>query len=180
MVARGIRPMTAEITIKKYRYNVKQWRPMPAIKKLAKKLRRQETKQLYVINRSSLEAATTIPWQRNNLASLLEFNSDKKAGLSRWNFLSNAMYRLEKGQHCFTWTGNDRLLSCIWVSFGEESITIENHYCHASAKEWLPAFLKNMVIALAENKEDGTIQLKAADRQLFRAMKVAGFNAATV
>jgi len=178
MVARGIRPMTAELTIKKYRYNLKQWRPMPAIKKLAKKLRKQETQQRYVIDKRTLEASATIPWQRNSLANLLEFNSDKKVGLSRWKFLSDAMNRLEKGQHCFTWPGDDRLLCCIWLSVGEEAITIENCYCHASAKEWLPAFLKNMVIALADNKEGCTIQLVAADRRICKALKVAGFQPA--
>jgi CelD/BcsL family acetyltransferase involved in cellulose biosynthesis len=179
MVARGIRPMTAELTIKKYRYNLKQWRPMPAIKKLAKKLHKQETQQRYVINKNTLEAASTLPWQRNSLASLLEFNSDKKAGISRWKFLSDAMYRLEKGQHCFTWPGNNRLLCCIWVSFGEDAITIENYYCHTSAKEWLPAFLKNMVVALADNKESYTIKLADADRRMYEAMKIAGFQPAT-
>ena len=152
---------------------------MPALKRLTKKLRKQETPQQYIINKSPLEAGASIPWQRNNLANLLEFNSDKSVGLSRWKFLSDAMYRLEKGQHCFTWPGDDRLLCCIWVSFGEEAITIENSYCHSSAKEWLPAFLKNMVIALAENKEGSTIQLVAADRRICKAMKIAGFQPAT-
>jgi CelD/BcsL family acetyltransferase involved in cellulose biosynthesis len=179
MIARGIRPMTAELNLKKYRYNLKHWHPAPAIKRLAKKLHKQETQQRYLINKNMPEQAITTPWQKNNLAHLLEFNSDDKAGLSRWNFLSDAMYRLEKGQHCFTWFENDRLLCCIWVSYGEDSIVIENCYCRASAKEWLPAYLKNMVIALGENKEDGTMHLQVTDKQICRAMKVAGFQPST-
>lgn len=148
---------------------------MPAIKKLAEKFRKQQPQLRYVINKSTLEAAATIPWQKNSLADLLEYNSDKKVGLSRWKFLSNAMYRLEKGESCFTWLENNRLVCCIWVSYGEDSIVIENCYCHASAKEWLPAFLKNMVLELGENKKDSTFQLLVSDGQICKAMKIAGF-----
>lgn len=179
MVARGIRPMTAELNIKKYRYNLKHSHPVPAIKRLVKKLHKQETQQRFIINRSTLEQAIATPWQKNNLAHLLEFNSDDKAGLSRWKFLSDAMFRLEKGQHCFTWFENDRLRCCIWVSYGEDSIVIENCYCRASAKEWLPAYLKNMVIALGDNNEDSTMHLQVTDRQICKAMKIAGFQPAT-
>ncbi|MBO9200504.1 MULTISPECIES: GNAT family N-acetyltransferase [Niastella] len=175
LVARGIRPMTAELNLKKYRYNLKHWRPEPAINKFYKKLQKQETQQRYSICTSAVETAETIPWQKNSLPHLLEFNSDDKAGISRWKFLSDAMYRLEKGQHCFTWLGDSRLLCCIWLSYGEDAVIIENSYCHGSAREWLPAFLKNMIITLAENKEGKTIQLQATGKQVCKAMKVAGF-----
>jgi CelD/BcsL family acetyltransferase involved in cellulose biosynthesis len=178
LLAHGIRPMTAELAIKKYKYNLKHWHPLPAIKSLVKKLHKQDTQQRYLINIPTLEQAITTPCQKNNLAHLLEINSDDKAGLSRWKFLSDAMCRLEKGQHCFTWLNNDRLVCCIWVSYGEDSIVIEKCYCHASAKEWFPAYLKNMVMALAENKEDSTIQLRAADKLICKAMKAAGFQPA--
>jgi len=178
MVARGIRPMTAELTIKKYRYDLKHWHPAPAIKRLINKLLKPATQQLYLINKNTLEQAAATPWQKNNLAHLLEFNSDDKAGLSRWQFLSDAMYRLEKGQHCFTWIENDRLRCCIWVSYGNDSIVIENCYRHASAREWLPAYLKNMIIALGVNKEDKPLQLLAIDKVVCKAMKVAGFKPA--
>ncbi|OQP52851.1 hypothetical protein A4H97_24455 [Niastella yeongjuensis] len=179
MVARGIRPMTAELNFKKYRYDLKHWHPAPALMRLSKKLHKQETPQRYVINKSTLEQATVTTWQKNNLAHLLEINSDDKAGISRWKFLSDAMYRLEKGQHCFTWLENDRLVCCIWVSYGEDAIVIENCYRHASAKEWLPAYLKNMIIELGNNKEDSTVQLLATDKKVCKAMKVAGFQIAT-
>ncbi|MFL5746541.1 MAG: GNAT family N-acetyltransferase, partial [Niastella sp.] len=179
MVARAIRPMTAELTIKKYRYDLRHWHPSPVIKRLVKKLHKQETQQSYLIIKSTLEQAIATPWQKNSLADLLEINSDDKAGLSRWKFLADAMCRLEKGQNCFTWLQNNQLVCCIWVSYGEDSIVIEKGYCHASAKEWLPAFLKNMVIALGENKEDSTFQLLVTDRQICEAMKIAGFQRAT-
>jgi CelD/BcsL family acetyltransferase involved in cellulose biosynthesis len=179
MIARGIRPMTAELNIKKYHYTIKHWHPMPAIQKLLKKLHKQEPPQRYVINKAELEQATTTSWEKNNLSHLLEFNSDNKAGLSRWKFLSDAMFRLEKGQHCFTWLENDKLLCCIWVSYGEDVMVIEHCYCRAAAREWLPAYLKNMVAALSDHKEAGTLQLLATDKIVQKAMKVAGFQPAT-
>ena len=179
LLARGIRPMTAELTIKKYRYNLRHWHPLPVIKRLVKKIHKQETQQRYLINKPMPEQAMVTPWQKNNLAHLLEINSEDKAGLTRWKFLSDAMARLEKGQNCFTWLENNQLVCCIWVSYGEDSILIENCYCHGSAKEWLPAFLKNMVIALGENKEDSTFQLLVSDKQVCKAMTIAGFRPVT-
>jgi CelD/BcsL family acetyltransferase involved in cellulose biosynthesis len=179
LLARGIRPMTAELTIKKYRYNLRHWHPLPVIKKLVNKLHKQDTQQRYLINKPTLEQAIAAPCQKNSLADLLEINSEDKAGLTRWKFLSDAMVRLEKGQNCFTWLENNQLVCCIWVSYGEDSIVIENYYCRASAKEWLPAFLKNMFIALGENKEDSTFQLLVTDKQICKAMAIAGFQPVT-
>ena len=142
----------------------------------------------YLIPQDAFLSGEIIPWKKDRLPDLLDMDSDKKVGITRWKFLSDAMFRLESGQHCFTWVEGERLRCCVWVRYADKNstekddsstpeklISLENGYCHASAKDQLPAFLKRILITLSENKENSPIRFQAKDELICRAMKAAGF-----
>ncbi|WP_181163783.1 GNAT family N-acetyltransferase [Pontibacter mangrovi] len=60
-------------------------------------------------------AASPVELQRDSLADLLRYTPGNSL-TCRWEFLMEAMKRFELGQHCYTWTANDRLLGWAWLA----------------------------------------------------------------
>lgn len=182
MVARGIRPMTVELTLKKYHYQVKHWSALVAIKRLLQKKSKQK---MYLIRTDAIQSAIKIPLQKNSLNDLLQFESVKSTGLTRWKFLADAMQRFEKGQHCFTLIENDRLLCCAWLSFPdtsaemknpaiENAIVLQSFYCHSAGKNRLHFFVNGVTDAVV-NKERSSFYLLSDDPLFCKALESAGF-----
>jgi hypothetical protein len=77
----------------------------------------------------------------NDLESLLEYSSGKSL-MTRWEFLDDAMKRLEAGQTCLTMMKEGELIACSWIRLSElkktispnspqlpkESLVLENFY----------------------------------------------------
>jgi hypothetical protein len=186
LIATGIRPMTVELELKKYFYRLRHWRPAHAIKALAKKLHKKSTQQLYHVD-TALPHPIKISLHKDNLRDLLHFKTDKKAGISRWAFLSDAMHRFEDKQHCYTWTENGRLLCCAWFSFPdtvstekpdvpapESAMVVETLYCNNGGKDRLCSFVKSMAVEAAGFLGKKSINILSADRLFCETMDAAG------
>jgi hypothetical protein len=160
LLAAGMRPMTVEVNLKKILYKLRHKSITAELKKLAKRLQKKPAPKRYEIAAYTLKSGVKIAVNKNNLNDLLQFKTDKKAGITRWEFIADAMYRLEVGQHCFTLVENDRLLSCAWLSYpdagsaagkdnrGTDSdIKMEHLYCHSTAKVHVQPFLYSIINA---------------------------------
>jgi hypothetical protein len=123
--------------------------------------------------------------KKDDLVDLQEFTSGKRSDLTRWEFLSNAAFRLERGQHCYTWVENGTLLACAWVSYqdvqsakkddrpeNDNTIELLGLYCHANGKDRLTGFV-NEVINSAVNKEKKNY-FSTNEPLFWKALELAG------
>jgi hypothetical protein len=161
LVAGGIRPMTVELELKRWLYLAKKRNPLSVLKRLAKSLRKKRTQQLYLLQPNNVPTNVNVSIHKDNLKDLLQFESGGSGGITRWEFLADAMSRMEDKQHCFTWIGNGRLLACAWFSYPdnpgndpvtENTLVLDHLYCHQATGDRLPAFLQGVIDAAA-NKE---------------------------
>lgn len=94
-----------------------------------------------------------------SLSDLLAYDQIGSAR-TRWEFLEEAMRRLERGDRSYTWSESGRLLACVWLraprrpATGEtqsipEEPNLEGIYCHRSVTDRLDAFIKNVVSQIA-------------------------------
>ncbi|WP_207511009.1 GNAT family N-acetyltransferase [Longitalea luteola] len=185
MVAWNMRPMTVELKIKWYAYMLKRWSVGYAIKGLAKKFQRKKTQKLYLLQSYSIPTGEALPLHKNNLEDLMQYEFSKGSSETKWEFLSNAMRRLETGQHCYTWMENGRLLACAWFSYAErftdevnnspaadKKMIFKGLYCHPAAKSRLPQFI-NSVIDVAVNEEK-RCHFQAEDNLFCKALAAVG------
>jgi hypothetical protein len=184
LIASGIRPMTMELTLKKYLYQVKHWSAVQAIQRLAESLQRKRKQQLYRVPAYTLPPNVKISLHKDNLRDLLQVESNKKTGITRWSFLADAMRRFDDRQHCFTWMENGRLLCCAWFRYAEASeekekgrpqdntIIFQEIYCHPAGKDRLSSFYSE-VIDQAVNHE-GKNYFLTDDLLFCRALELAG------
>jgi CelD/BcsL family acetyltransferase involved in cellulose biosynthesis len=187
LVAAGIRPMTIELALKKFNYLLRRRSALSVVKGMAERLHKKRKQQLYLVQANRLPAAIKVTLHKDNLRDLMQFECGKRADVTRWEFLGNAVYRLERGQHCYTFAENGRLLCCAWLSYPDaasaekdsdlvrdHTIELQGFYCHEAARDRLPDFLHGMLEATM-NKERNSIYFLANDRLFCRAMEEAGF-----
>ncbi|WP_207515160.1 GNAT family N-acetyltransferase [Longitalea luteola] len=183
LLSAGIRPMTAEVTVKKFWYRLKNISLWVVIQKLAGSVLRRSPKQCYVIPPNPVLSGVKIAVNKDDLNDLLQFRAEKGTGITRWDFLADAMCRLETGQHCYTWMENDRLLSCAWFTFPEETetdvlngnvIELRRLYCHGAGKNHLHLFLYSVIDA-AINVGNGKYFI-SNDPLFCQALEAIGFN----
>ncbi len=189
LIAAGIRPMSAELALKKYIYLARRRTIMSVIKGMVNRLQPKRKKQLYRMETGVLQSPIKMALHTNNLRDLMQFEPCLPAGrgsqsdpVTRWEFLENAMMRLERGQHCYTRAENGRLLCCAWFSNPEPgspanntetTIVLQHLYCHEVAKDRLPAFVQGVIDEVV-NKEKKNYLL-AEDALFCRALEAAGF-----
>jgi hypothetical protein len=181
LIAAGIRPMTTELALKKYIYLMRRRSVMSVIKGMVNRLQPKRKKQLYRIETGTLPSSKMV-LQTNNLRDLMQFEGSKKDPVTRWEFLEDAMYRLERGQHCYTRAENGRLLCCAW--FGnpdpgsaatynnETTIVLQSFYYHRAAMGRLPAFIHGVIDEVV-NKEKKNYLL-VEDKLFCQALEAAG------
>jgi hypothetical protein len=186
LVAAGIRPMTVELNLKRYFYLARRRNILSVMKRLTGRLKKSSKQQLYFIRRDSLPTIKML-LHKDSLRDLLHFDAEKSAGITRWEFLADAMRRFEDGQHCFTWVENGRLLCCAWFSYPdafsttknndpvtENTIVLKSFFCHAAAKERVLAFLYG-VLDITVDRERSSFYLLANDPLFCHILDVAGF-----
>lgn len=188
LVASGIRPMTVELTLKRYFYLLRRRSVMSVIKILAGRFNKKSKQKLYLAQTYTLPATIKISLRKDSLADLMHYAAGKGTGATKWEFLGDAMFRLERGQHCYTWIENGRLMACAWFGYPEHSeekkgnidpeagntIEFRNLYCHQAAKDRLTGFL-NKVIDAAVNKE-GKDHILTNDPVFCKVLEEAGFS----
>jgi CelD/BcsL family acetyltransferase involved in cellulose biosynthesis len=171
LVSWNIRPMTVELKAKWYVYMLKHVSVSYALKGLAKKFQRKKTKKVFLVQSYTLPSGVPIPLHKDSLVDLMQYEYTRGSA-PKWEFLSNAMRRLETGQHSYTWMENGRLIACAWFSYAErfteevnnstdKKMIIKGLYCHPAAKSRLSQFI-NSVIEAGVNKE-GRFHFEAED-----------------
>lgn len=105
--------------------------------------------------------ATYVVISRNSISDLLQFEAGPSLK-TRWEFLEEAMTRLEIGDEVFTWTENNVLKACIWLSscstsknftaaklhFPESSMLLHRLYYQPDCKSKLTLFFEAVLAVL--------------------------------
>jgi hypothetical protein len=165
LIAWGKRPMSVELAIKNYTYLAKHRTPASLIKQVYKRFGKKETLQRFWLQSYTLAPESKIALNKDNITDLQLFSTNKRSALTKWEFLSDSIYRLEKGQHCYTWTENGCLLACVWFicqdvqplnneenQEADNTIEFTGLYHHATTHDRLNCFIKE-VINEAVNRE---------------------------
>ncbi|MBO9203070.1 MULTISPECIES: GNAT family N-acetyltransferase [Niastella] len=188
LIVMGIRPMTVELKVKKYIYRLRHIHILTLLKKLAERFTRKAYQKRYVINTPVFKSGGRNLLHENNLNHLLQFQTDKATGITRWEFLADAMYRLETGQYCYTWIENGKLLSCAWFNFPDASskegkssqehnydIELKELYCYIKDRDKLRSFIFSMIDHVASEKND--IGIRTNNKFFSQAMEAIGLKA---
>ncbi|TPE42507.1 GNAT family N-acetyltransferase [Pontibacter mangrovi] len=134
------------------------------------------------------------PWlslKQNNLADLLNYHV---AGgkQTRWEFLEDAMRRLENGERAFTWEENGQLKACAWVRSQPEAgkakqvldATIPalasvlcSSYFHPDSKAGFPGFLAAVCKEVLPQAGDAGLYatVSDSDKPLQHTLQEIGF-----
>lgn len=129
--------------------------------------------------------------KKNNLSDLLDFNG-KGAMLTRWEFLEDAMRRLEAGQHSYTLSKYGMLIGCLWVGglnsnlpnrktsqvqlLPDGATVLHGLYWHFEGSEKLVAFIST-VAQQASSEKEGEVVLMVNNRhkRIYQTLKSTGF-----
>lgn len=165
LIAWGKRPMTVELAMKHYSYLAKHRTPASLIKQLFKRFEKKEKLQRFWVQSYALLPTGRISLNKDCITDLQQFTTGKRSGLTEWEFRSDALYRLERGQHCYTWVEDGCLMACAWFSYqdaqtakkednqeADNTLEFLGLYCHATAQDQLNCFIKEVINA-AVNKE---------------------------
>lgn len=124
--------------------------------------------KIYKINTNkakTLSKDTYVDISRNSIKDLLNFNAGH--GLkTRWEFLAEAMCRLELGEQVFAYTENNTLKACIWLSsntkkenpyaakldYPKVGAVMHGLYFQSDYKVKLPVFLETVSAEIESNR----------------------------
>lgn len=172
LITAGIRPMTVELQLKKYFYLLKNSSVLTILKKISKKLRSNTLQKRYVLKAKAFSPDVKISLQKNNLDHLMQYKGSKETGISRWEFLADAMRRLEIGQYCYTWAENNQLLSCTWFNTFDNEIELKDLYFYTKDRYQLQSFVFNLIDHVAPEK--GTIGFRTNNKFICEVLEAVG------
>lgn len=200
LIQAGIRPMSAELALKKRIYLFKGRMKRIKAEGLLAPLLDQVTRllgsrkqQVYVLAGQAPEPPASLLLQTNNLVDLLHF--EQQGGrMTRWEFLEDAMRRFELGERCYTWSQSGRLLACAWLSAAGPALhrsppglklpegvaLLQGFYCHPAGRGRWSAFLAAVAGQAGREKGAGEVFAlgQAGDPVLVQALQAAGFRPA--
>jgi hypothetical protein len=132
-----------------------------------------------------------IPVSKNNLRHLLSYSSENSK-VTRWEFLADAMQKLEKEQEVYSSAEDNTLMNCVWVSkkkcenvnaifklkdaLPTESTILYDFYCHPFAQKNLTTFIATVsteILKISNNSLYAIANKK--DKNLLTALKETGF-----
>ncbi|HEX6429254.1 MAG TPA: GNAT family N-acetyltransferase [Niastella sp.] len=125
--------------------------------------------------------------QKDNCKDLLGFDP-REIRYSLQEFLSNSMYRLEEGEHCYTWAEKGKLLGCAWVTNLKPAdyeanysgkiegwiISLTGLYCHAEGRKQYADFLKAVAAEVAMDSPHNRFYI-VTDSDAHRVFEKCGF-----
>lgn len=182
LIAWKMRPMTVELKAKWYGYRLRHLSISYAFKSLTDKFQRKKTQKAFLVPTYTLPSRVPIPLNKDNVVDLMQYEYCR-GNAPKWEFLSNAMRRLETGQHSYTWMENGRLMASAWISYAErfteevnnvhdKKMIVKGIYCHPAAKSRLSQFIDS-VIDFGVNKE-GRYHFEAEDVLFCEVLQAAG------
>ncbi|MCS3795147.1 GNAT family N-acetyltransferase [Niastella sp. OAS944] len=175
LITAGIRPMTAELKLKKYFYLLKNSNIKTVLKKISKKLRSNTLQKRYELKAQTFRPDVKISLQKNNLDHLMKYTGSKETGITRWEFLADAMRRLETGQFCYTWAENNQLLSCAWFNTFDNEIELKDLYFYTKDRDKLQSFFFNLIDHVASEKSSTGFHTN--NKFICEAMETMGLHA---
>jgi CelD/BcsL family acetyltransferase involved in cellulose biosynthesis len=164
---------------------------LPALSAILTQIRAVKRTEVYQLETKGhpLPAAEAIKINRGSLKDLLEYDQ-QGARCTRWEFLADAMERLESGDHSYTWSEAGRLLGCAWLSGARPSTTrdlpsmelpegaavLQGFYCHPAARHRWQAFLQAVAAQVARDREvaDVFALTTSRDAAIAQALRAAG------
>jgi hypothetical protein len=111
--------------------------------------------------------------------------------MSHWEFLQDAMRRLEVGEQSYTWSAGGRLLGCAWLSgpktmqkagsnnfsIPEDAALLQGFYLHPEGQDQFQDFLAAVATAVAKEQKEEMLYaaVTAKDKNLCQNLEALGF-----
>ncbi|WP_159439871.1 GNAT family N-acetyltransferase [Pontibacter lucknowensis] len=135
----------------------------------------REKEQIYKINTKNsitILKNTYACISQNSLKDLLRF-SEGQSLKTRWEFLIEAMYRLEIGEQAYTYSEDNVLKACVWMScyskkqniyaakldYPTEGAVLHGLYFHSDYNNKLPQFIEAVAAEIEKNQPGKQIYL---------------------
>ncbi|SIR44163.1 GNAT family N-acetyltransferase [Pontibacter lucknowensis] len=188
MTEMGIRTMSVELSLKRHLYLVKERGLAQEIVRGLRKLWANDQDKIYHATLELKKFSCDFSINKNSLSNLLDYQMQGSM-CTRWEFLENAMRRLEQGAQCFTISDRGTLLYCAWyttpatdtateaaIAAGREAIYLQDVYVHPFGVAQLKEFLAAVISAITPNLSSAQVYLSVPDQDklLSKAMKRAG------
>ena len=197
MIKGGIWPMGAEVALRKKVYLLKARLKMIKEQGIfqymvnrAKELIKPGRQLAYLLQSQRETAAMPVVVNRDSLQDLLDYEA-RGTWTTRWEFLEDAMRRLEVGERAYTWSEGGRLLGCAWLADGptpgiqyrkgqpgaKGALLLQQVYCHPEGRSRLEGFLTAVATQAARDCGEGPLYALAPERDqtLCRALEALGF-----
>lgn len=135
------------------------------------------------LNASPIDSTQFEYLQKNRLQDLLAFEPNGTLK-SRWQFMRDAMQRLEQGETVYTWCEQNRLMGCVWLNSQTTSSSIglqlEGFYFHPTSLPKVPQFLKKVLYTVSTDEKEKELYALTdpTDKILQHALINVGFERA--
>jgi Acetyltransferase (GNAT) domain len=132
---------------------------------------------------ATLESTSFAQLKKNSLSDLLAYEA-RGTLMSRWQFLRNAMKRLEVGETVYSWCKDGRLMGCVWLSRQQADenggLQLESFYFHPKSQHYMLTFLKAVVTDVVQEQNPNPLYAmdSSIDSVLHQVLTEAGFKMA--
>lgn len=192
MTEMGVRTMSVELSLKRKLYFVKERGLTYEIARSVRKLWANDQEIVYQATLDLKKFSSSISVNKNSLSDLLDYQM-QESGRTRWEFLENAMRRLEQGEQVYTIAEQGTLVFCVWQSkpvaesseasktADDLSLYLQDLYVHPSSV----AKLKQFLTAVASDIDSTLLSMQLyltmpdQDKSLLKAVKHSGFRIMT-
>jgi CelD/BcsL family acetyltransferase involved in cellulose biosynthesis len=195
MLKAGKWPMGMEVSIKRRIYIfkerlrfIKKSIGVEAIRNFGERMVVQKKQRSYMTTIHPSSATTNISIGKNTLKDLLAFNGFC-IGISRWEFLQDAMYRLEQGHTAYTWNAEEgHLLACVWLinstnraggelqfTGNDNKVVLEELNYHPAAAGRLAEFVSAIYNSVAKDLSGLPLFVTSKDRLCWEVLESLGF-----
>lgn len=182
---KGMRPMATELLLDKRLHPIKERGILPVlIKKLNAAFTNGRQRRLYYGKAEALQGDYKVKVHRNCLEDLLNF-APARGGITRWEFLEDAMQRYEKGESSYTWAERGQLMACAWLPANAASpaaaafaTVLDGLYFKVEEQAMVQPFLAGVLQEVLAGKDPEALCAITEPEHKFiaRALLQAGFN----
>lgn len=191
MTNMGIRTMSVELSLKRQTYFLKERGLLHEIGRRIKAIWQNNQERLYQ-SMFDLKSITSLTVSKNNLKDLLNYKM-QGSHRTRWEFLEDAMRRLEQGEQAYTLADKDTLLFCAWVCnpqktantedatensiLPNKAILLQNIYIHPSGLSKFRDTVASIASDIEKNSNLAQVYLRVDphDKALLKVLTSSGF-----
>jgi hypothetical protein len=195
LVKAGIRPMSAELSIKKSiylfknRFKAAKQETLGYTLQIVKNLLNIKEGKIYMYLNGVPAQHTPVAVKKTCIHDFLCFDTTDSTA-TRWEFLEDAMRRFELGEHSYTWVEQGRLLGCIWLSearavpitgkqaavaLPEGVALLQNLYIHPAGRSRLNYFLSVVASHISNGTKQVYLSTNTQSALYEQALNAAGF-----